>query len=345
MRTTRRGISLVEVLIAIFVMGIGMLSILVLFPLGALNMARALKDDRVGSMSANVDALVSAFNLRNDTSIVNPTAAPPINYFTSPVGNSANPGGAQFLAPDDNGPSYPVWVDPYFYNNSGGILSTLGSSAGGVVAMPAGYPYTLLPIGRVAPSFANTTQLADRWFSLLDDLYFDRSGLPNNFQLGPDLQRQGYFTLACMVRRRKAAQASPVDLWVIAYQGRSVQAPVAESAYVVQSSANPPPVPNVPAKGDTSVTLVWGPGQSGPDLRRGNWLFDTSYTSGTTATGRTYGYVNGKFYRVMDAVNTSTTSMKVEISPPIEDSAQATTVATMVVLDRAVEVFERGTGR
>ena len=42
----RPGITLLEVLIAIFVMGIGLLALLVLFPLGALTMAQAIRDDR-----------------------------------------------------------------------------------------------------------------------------------------------------------------------------------------------------------------------------------------------------------------------------------------------------------
>ncbi len=38
----RRGITLIEVLVAIFIMAIGLLAILTLFPLGALRMAEAL---------------------------------------------------------------------------------------------------------------------------------------------------------------------------------------------------------------------------------------------------------------------------------------------------------------
>ena len=45
-RHSRPGTTLVEVLVAIFVMGIGCLAILAMFPLGAMNMARSIKDDR-----------------------------------------------------------------------------------------------------------------------------------------------------------------------------------------------------------------------------------------------------------------------------------------------------------
>jgi hypothetical protein len=50
------GISLAEVLVAIFVMGIGLLALLALFPLGALTMAEAIKDDRAGAIAGEAMA-------------------------------------------------------------------------------------------------------------------------------------------------------------------------------------------------------------------------------------------------------------------------------------------------
>src|SRR5262245_44100129 len=53
----RSGITLVEVLVAIFIMGVGLLALLALFPLGALEMAQAVKDDRAAAVAANAVAL------------------------------------------------------------------------------------------------------------------------------------------------------------------------------------------------------------------------------------------------------------------------------------------------
>jgi hypothetical protein len=50
-RPGRFGVTLIEVLSAIFVTGIGLLAILVLFPLGALSMAQAIKDDRTAAIA------------------------------------------------------------------------------------------------------------------------------------------------------------------------------------------------------------------------------------------------------------------------------------------------------
>jgi hypothetical protein len=51
------GIALLEVLIAIFMMGVGLLTVLTLFPLGALELAQAVEDNRTAAIAANADAL------------------------------------------------------------------------------------------------------------------------------------------------------------------------------------------------------------------------------------------------------------------------------------------------
>jgi hypothetical protein len=52
------GTTLPEVLIAIFVLAIGLLGILSLFPLGAMRMAQAIKDDRCGTLESNETSLM-----------------------------------------------------------------------------------------------------------------------------------------------------------------------------------------------------------------------------------------------------------------------------------------------
>lgn len=49
-RPGRRGVTLLEVLVAIFIAGVGLLSLLTLFPIGMTNMARAVNDDRSGHL-------------------------------------------------------------------------------------------------------------------------------------------------------------------------------------------------------------------------------------------------------------------------------------------------------
>ena len=60
--TTRRpGISLMEAMIAIGVMAIGLLSLLTLFPLGAVQIGAALKDDRCSEAALQADAYMRAY--------------------------------------------------------------------------------------------------------------------------------------------------------------------------------------------------------------------------------------------------------------------------------------------
>src|SRR4051812_8663543 len=56
-RLPRRAVTLTEVLIAIFLMGIGLMAILSLFPLGAAQMAQAIQDQRAAEAATNAGAL------------------------------------------------------------------------------------------------------------------------------------------------------------------------------------------------------------------------------------------------------------------------------------------------
>jgi uncharacterized membrane protein len=59
-RAPEVGTALVEVLIAILIMGIGLLALLTLFPLGAIEMAQAIRDDRTAAVAADAVALGEA---------------------------------------------------------------------------------------------------------------------------------------------------------------------------------------------------------------------------------------------------------------------------------------------
>jgi type II secretory pathway pseudopilin PulG len=132
---TRSGISLLEVLIAIFVMAIGLLALLTLFPVGALSMAQAVKDNRTAQAAANAEATAKALRLNEDD-------------------NSAQTGIRALLASVGG----IVYVDPFNTGNQGG---------GVVTDLVTGVPQRI-------PNFvAGSTAYALRWFSLLDDIEFD----------------------------------------------------------------------------------------------------------------------------------------------------------------------------
>src|SRR5437762_7490701 len=93
----RPGVTLIEVLVAIFVMGIGLICLLTLFPLAAMSMAAAFKDERSAQAAINARTVADMKKLRGDSKIT--------PYFKSPGGDagSASPNA------DPNLPSYPVF--------------------------------------------------------------------------------------------------------------------------------------------------------------------------------------------------------------------------------------------
>ncbi len=60
MRSRRAGISLTEVLIAMFIMAVGMIALMTLFPLGAMRIGQSLKDDRCTQLALQMDGEMRA---------------------------------------------------------------------------------------------------------------------------------------------------------------------------------------------------------------------------------------------------------------------------------------------
>ena len=57
-RIRRRGVSLTEALIAVFIMALGLLALLSLFPVGAVQMAEAFKNERATQLANNADNMI-----------------------------------------------------------------------------------------------------------------------------------------------------------------------------------------------------------------------------------------------------------------------------------------------
>ena len=93
----RRGITLTEVLVAIFVTGLGLMALMTLFPLGAVNMALAIKDDRAQHAGANATALLRTVwrqgleNGQPDPNIAVPLQNGPV--YVDPIGKMTYAGG------------------------------------------------------------------------------------------------------------------------------------------------------------------------------------------------------------------------------------------------------------
>jgi prepilin-type N-terminal cleavage/methylation domain-containing protein len=311
----RTGVTLIEVLIAIFIMSIGLLALLALFPLGAVNMAQAIKDTRTAHAAADAAANMKSFSpMLNDPYIVAAFAgAAPLPVIGTPTG------------PDPNGPSYAVYVDP------------IGVRAFSLV--PSGQWVAGGPVANNGPGISRRTphafvtansQALLQWFSLLDDITFGPDGVPTSNAI----QRENRYSWAYLVRRPRYLDPSVVEMTVAVYDRRPLQlsgtsfVPTGETAYSVVFN---------PAVSLNTVNLVYANGLQKPALRPGGWILDATPLPG-----------HGYFYRVVSVsdpvvVNGQpavTVELQNNVRTPENTSIPVFTQA--VVMDSLAEVFERG---
>jgi hypothetical protein len=312
-----------EVLVAIFVTSIGLLGMLALFPLGVINMARALQEERAAEACAN--AISAAKVVGRDSS--GPTPLPEdlrldatvTPYFGAPPNPlvPGNPGTTLPSRATNPGPSYPVYVDPIgTYNYSGSLLGTwVGrnlptdpATVPRVSSWPATGPYG---------SFAG----AIKWCCLLDDITFgtplDGTPHPSGAAL---IQRNERYSWAYLLRMPSVTAAPPiVDMSVVVYNGRQLQSSggvADEAAYSAVLTA-----PNL-------ISLTWA-GQK-PNIRKGGWVLDATVTSDPP---------RGYFYRVADVVETGPTTLNLETQTNLLETG----ASVIVIMQNVVEVFDRNT--
>ncbi len=390
-RSSRRaGFSLTEALIAIFCVAIGLMGILVLFPIGALQMAQSIKDDR--SAQANhhgstrmrqfwrdevfkppvpryspftfqyrdpyVDAMLDV-----NAPYTNPPYAP--TYVTA--GNTANASIVQSsiyqgnLAPLPyylSTPSYPVFLDPVGWQNPVNALGAQKFWVGGFLNSIPRRSLMGVQAGVTSPGFISLQGLCVQ----TDDQAFGRDGTPDtldnqrdtsnslggfvplttSFNASYNVQYDGRYNWAFLLRRPKCINWDQADLSVVVYSGRSLDGLSNENGYAGSTFT----------QGSTEVVMPY-PG-SRPNIRRGSWILDgtmlnpykpnPSYApSPPYAAGAPEPH--GYFYRVVNVNDDNPGVLILEIQNP----AQASTVTNgapygvAITMEHVVEVFERKT--
>jgi hypothetical protein len=322
----RTGTTLVEVLVAIFVMAIGLLTLLTLFPLGALSMSQAIKDDRTAQAAANAAAIGEALKIRNDSSVVNALLNPP----GSPK---------QFPPADPAGPSYPVYVDP--------IGVALGNQILGQSSLPK---YSGIP--RISPSFIPQPQtqfsLIYQWFSLKDDLRFQDNSRPPgdptakpgtpiiadpNAKPLPLIERESRYTWTYLLKRPKAGESKVTDLAVVVYSGRPILSGTGE--YTFTGVAFDPSTP--------LVNLTYSPTSNPnakPPVKKGTWILDATMIDAAKNFSP-----HASFYRVVgvtDPNDGKTLVLELQTNPKV--STVGNQYGVLAVMENVVEVFEKGPG-
>jgi hypothetical protein len=322
----RKGATLVEVLAAIFIMGVGLMALLTLFPLGALSMAEGIRNDRAAHIAPNAAAIAkfrgggpNGVGIRNDHDPNNPNNTAWQGYTNPDPSNNVIPANQQ--PPPAGSPSYPVFIDPYGWLANGCASNPALTNPGRWVGS------TQIP--RRTVSFASTLSNIAPWFSLLDDMTFQENGQP-----ATPMDRTGKYAWAYLCKQVVAGSNYGTNLSVVLYDNRpqmsnSITQTIGEHTYT-QATVGTTPV-YTGSFNSNVVSLIWNAGQDPPPVKKGTWILDAS-----TPT-----YLHGFFYRIVGVSQTSNNSMDVEL----QTNVRATTPmfgGTVVVMDNVIEVFERG---
>lgn len=327
----RRGVTLIEVLTAIFIMAIGLMALLTLFPLGALSMAQAVKDDRTGTASRNAEGDFRAYwRYAVDQMLAGTLNQPDQNFYAAMM----DPDGSTGPMPDrtgKSGPSYPVYVDGFGWLKN----PPTGTYPGWLADRP-------LTILRRAPFWTVTNQppadhpkLVVQHFSSPDDITLGTNGVPGNPLA---VERQRRYSYAFLIRQLSCLDTRAtrdLELTVVVYSNRPLQLSpdllAGEIPYTATFTQNL-----------STATLTWDMSkQEKPPLRRGSWILDATMPTTANSTVAPRGY----FYRVVNVTDGSVTGTIATTELELETTARGgdgTANSTAIVLEGVVEVFDRG---
>jgi prepilin-type N-terminal cleavage/methylation domain-containing protein len=373
----RRGVTLIEVLIAMFIMAVGLISVMALFPLGMAQFANAVKDERTLQTAQIVEGHARIlWRLSYPTLATNYDYAVPGPFQGEPALQAlANPDpqflavpmtpGQEIIAENDatgtggsSEPSFPVYFDPIGWatqppGNSqlwvGGISTPVTVVQGGQPkTYQIGLPRRSLSVLNYLPATGGPpNQLTARikLFSLMDDMTFTNTGKASDPAANPPQSaviRGGRYNAAYLVQRQVNSLPHTANLTVVVYQNRPVADTPNAETYLATTQLTP---------GDTRVDF---PKAGIPSLRKGTWILITGFMQVPLGVGlptnpghQIYAYAN--FYRIV-SVQDDGVNYHLEVSPPLKDNLPPQKYrpaglqsypGNILAIDNVAEVFER----
>ena len=326
----RNGLTLLEVLISIFIMGIGMLGILAMFPVAADMLGRAINNNQMAegmvgarSVQDNFDIITSEFSylLRlSPTTQIGMTIDPDVQTSSTyksgggVVGVSNLPVG--WLAGERPQTDYPLYlfVDQYAaisnvrkFLNTGLVPGTTGIGPGIDNAFIPQIVYPLTPYPKLK-KFSNLTmnQFAGRFFTVNGDVLLNKDGLANkdDDSLSVTLDRPGRFTLAYFYEKPFPRSFSNVsNRYIFVFRDRAET--IRDYPLLKEDLTAPTLNPNL-----TSFVNIPDPGF---DIRPRQWLAATALKFGATMPPSLVDFVEIKSVNQ----NLSNGTFDVEVSPPV----------------------------
>jgi hypothetical protein len=283
--TRRSGLTLVEVLTALFILALGVIAILTLFPLGAMHMAQAIRDNRSTESAVNAD---QQFRTIWKTNVVEGNGSEPFHTaMTDPDGSGA-------LPPALTGPSYPVAVDPM------GFVARNVTVRDWVGDVPT-------RLARRNLNAVTSNQHALRLCSLMDTMGFNE-GVPDPGE------RELRYNWLWVLRRPDVADPHTCDMTVVVFDRRA-HLHATTGAEDVLATINNGTIP-----GQSSLTFnAFNPETN---IRPGKWIMDATI-SPTVPTPRP-GIRHANFYRIV-SVTGNTVELQSPIKMPSDNNGTAYT--------------------
>jgi len=362
-----------EVLIATAILAIGILAIMALFPIGAVNMARAINQNRAADHAQNSDALFRLYWKRawldpnggglrssgNDAYAATVAAGSPEDMIA--LLDRPRPITPTYMIPATSSqPSFPVLVDPVGWRTQPGPrqLSIDGQSFLPVRTNLAATPFPSLDQYQLRATVRNTT--------MLDEFTYDGNGEPANLG-GGQLERGGRYNTSWLIQLPKNNVPDEVNLTVLVFAGRSpTDTPSAEQ---VLRAVALDYAPQVDPKPRSLIVTLAG---TKPAAIRGKWLaFSTpvqpmpappnNVPQGTPGFGVQYPAFD--FYRISAVTEIDDNTLNIELEQPLRTYDLGTPLGAglpgwqqtsanpvngnlngfVVFFDNLFEVFDRGT--
>lgn len=317
LKPTRRraGASLVEVLVGFGILGIGVTSVITLFPFSALTIGQALRDDRTTTCAVVADGQLRDVHQHYVVEPGDATTQEPYHRAMDGANTTLPP-----LLPTDPAPSYPVYVDPMgFYATGGRAVGDNGET---------GIPRVNLQF--IAATGMAGQNVALRYCSLMDSLSFDADGnVPNNFDM-----RELRYNFAWMLQRPSNRDRFTVRMQVVVYNKRAhLYAPPGSEAVFAGVRFTP---------GETAITLSNVPATA--EFRKGTWVMDgTINPNNRDADGVIRPLRHAEFYRVVSVTDLGNNTLALEVHKPVvrADGLSSPYAGNLVVMPGVADVFDR----